>query len=727
MSESELEMEMDINKDGIVDEEEFMEKYDKDGDGILNSEEILNAPPLSTSGVSLKFLNKLKELAIAIDPNMTTAEVCYKLIKPWTLVSEERKEGVSFEVLMYSNFDSPTTPHPELGLTYRECFGKDAIPVQEGGFADVFISHAWSNNFVDLVESTELFVDSILCAGEGHGKKKGKAHGQGHGHVTKVKGVVSKSRDDVLCWIDMFVNNQHHFVVLPFEWWSTTFRSAVKLIGHTCLVLAPWIAPIPLTRAWCLWEIACTIETESKLDVVVPPSQRKDFSNNITVKFDHILGVLGNVMVESAQSSNEGDKARIFKVVQELKGGFRYINVLVSKLMRNWLLDSSRMLLIKKVDMLKSKGDSMTHAEKTKTYFTLNTIASIFSDQGRHEEAASIFRAGIEGISALKKEHNHGHSHGGDGDDVEGESYDLDQARIQMNLANTLCDIGTDDARTEAKQLYHSILRLRESSVGFEHEDTLNAAHNLCSLYYDDGALDDAHTLLERTLTGRRKVLGPCHPHTVETEMSLAAVLTEREEYEEAHVLYKQALKAMTEDNANGHFKHVTLLNTKAQYAVLLQAIGEVDEAVSYCQAACDGYEKVYGIQNEVTCTTYYNLALLLEDKGDSVLAQTAIEKAGGDGLYPAHVLQEAKQHIQKNSKSKKMWAVVRSLVGFGINAKIALKTDHSAAMRRLADSLARNGVASLNTEGANDKFAILSNRSFNLGSLLDSDSDDDF
>ena len=43
------------------------------------------------------------------------------------------------------------------------------------------------------------------------------------------------------------------------------------------LILAPWKNPIPLRRSWCLWEINSTIETESKLEVVLPKSQEDDF------------------------------------------------------------------------------------------------------------------------------------------------------------------------------------------------------------------------------------------------------------------------------------------------------------------------------------------------------------------------------------------------------------------------------------------------------------------
>lgn len=39
-------------------------------------------------------------------------------------------------------------------------------------------------------------------------------------------------------------------------------------------MLEPWRAPLPLRRAWCLWELLCAIESPAvKLDVVLGPKE----------------------------------------------------------------------------------------------------------------------------------------------------------------------------------------------------------------------------------------------------------------------------------------------------------------------------------------------------------------------------------------------------------------------------------------------------------------------
>ena len=67
----------------------------------------------------------------------------------------------------------------------------------------------------------------------------------------------------------MKISKMVYFFTIPFsigyyqvppDWWFTTFKVAVASIGHTVLVLMPWDDPIPLTRAWCIWEILSTID-----------------------------------------------------------------------------------------------------------------------------------------------------------------------------------------------------------------------------------------------------------------------------------------------------------------------------------------------------------------------------------------------------------------------------------------------------------------------------------
>ena len=69
---------------------------------------------------------------------------------------------------------------------------------------------------------------------------------------------------DALFWVDIAVVNQHANATRGFDWWSGTFREAVKRIGLTLLVLAPRRKAVTLERAWCIREVRrfdCVTET----------------------------------------------------------------------------------------------------------------------------------------------------------------------------------------------------------------------------------------------------------------------------------------------------------------------------------------------------------------------------------------------------------------------------------------------------------------------------------
>lgn len=71
------------------------------------------------------------------------------------------------------------------------------------GKANVFISHAWKYQFLNVVDAILLQLDSNPLSG------------------------------DVIIWFDLFSNNQHGLDVNPppFGWWCHTFLNAIKNIG----------------------------------------------------------------------------------------------------------------------------------------------------------------------------------------------------------------------------------------------------------------------------------------------------------------------------------------------------------------------------------------------------------------------------------------------------------------------------------------------------------------
>ena len=111
------------------------------------------------------------------------------------------------------------------------------------GKPTIFFSHAWRFPFRNVVAALRSFVDFQL---------NDTADGE--------------SQDEVFFWFDCFSIDEHATQALPQEWWATTFKEAIGLIGHTVMLLSPWDGPVPLSRAWCLWELYCTVTSSNSDD-----------------------------------------------------------------------------------------------------------------------------------------------------------------------------------------------------------------------------------------------------------------------------------------------------------------------------------------------------------------------------------------------------------------------------------------------------------------------------
>jgi hypothetical protein len=65
-------------------------------------------------------------------------------------------------------------------------------------------------------------------------------------------------------WNDVFVEDQNSSTAKPKEYWYGAFQDAIKHIGSTLFVLAPWHAPIAITRSWCIWEVFSSLRCDAQ-------------------------------------------------------------------------------------------------------------------------------------------------------------------------------------------------------------------------------------------------------------------------------------------------------------------------------------------------------------------------------------------------------------------------------------------------------------------------------
>ena len=112
------------------------------------------------------------------------------------------------------------------------------------------------------------------------------------------------------------------------------------MIGHTALVLTPWHNPVPLRRAWCLWEIFSTLGQKAELSVCMSDAEMRHFHRALADDVEPVLASLCTIDAETAEAGSQKDLDMIFAAVRALDGGFQTLNATVLEQMRQWLLDS---------------------------------------------------------------------------------------------------------------------------------------------------------------------------------------------------------------------------------------------------------------------------------------------------------------------------------------------------------------------------------------------------
>eukprot|EP00808_Paulinella_micropora_P020615 g55455.t1 len=121
----------------------------------------------------------------------------------------------------------------------------------------------------------------------------------------------------------------------PSAFWFVALKANVACIGHTVLVQSPWTNPVPLTRAWCLWEILCTSRTKATFEIILPPKEEQSLLESLVTQegFDSIAAMLATVDVANAKAWKAEDQKKILEAVAETGEGIHGLNKV-----RSWIL-----------------------------------------------------------------------------------------------------------------------------------------------------------------------------------------------------------------------------------------------------------------------------------------------------------------------------------------------------------------------------------------------------
>eukprot|EP01041_Mallomonas_annulata_P003428 gene3428-6799_t len=488
-------------------------------------------------GISIRGIRDFIELCGGEETlyDLTTTDVCEKYVKPMTIETKK-------SYCMYLIETSPSSG--------------DIIKT-----ANVFISHAWKYKFLQVFNALLHHFNNS-----------------------------SDTQDsDVILWFDLFTNCQHGLnIPPPFEWWCETFMGAIKSIGRTVMVMQPWEDPITLTRAWCLWEIYCTANTNSQFEIALSGHEKSAFEKMITTNPGGFFDMLGKVDVRKSEAWSQADKDQIHDAVSKTIG-HATLNTIVFSCIRGW----STQTMERKLEMLRIElgAENPTtlqcmhglallynslgvynlaealHVESLETrrrlfgdrdpntLSSMNSLGTLYKNQGRLREADFLLNSCLELRTAVLTETH------------------PDTLTSMNNLANLYNNQGKYDL---AQSLYLSCLHLRKETLGEDHPDTLWTMNSLAVLYNDQGLYDLAQPLYEKCLFIRREKLGEDHPHTLNSMNNLANLYKNQGKYELSEFLHRRCLDLRREKLGEDHPDTLTSMN---YLGMLYKTWGKYEEA----------------------------------------------------------------------------------------------------------------------------------------------------
>ena len=223
---------------------------------------------------------------------LTTSDVCHTILKPmttpsaWVDVPTVTNPEQSWYRHQYHPKDQPAQmqdePPPET-CSYADILLKDPELSDLVGFPTVFWSHPWKDQFAEVVTT------------------------------------MNEQYPEEFVWFDCAVLDEHASQSFAQDWWSTTFMGAIKTIGHTVMRLSPWHDPHTLKRAWCLWEVYCSVEGGAKFSVSLGVKEKAAFIEAILEDFEVIQEKFAFIDVKTAEAGNPNDERMIKAAVQAMR------------------------------------------------------------------------------------------------------------------------------------------------------------------------------------------------------------------------------------------------------------------------------------------------------------------------------------------------------------------------------------------------------------------------
>ena len=202
----------------------------------------------------------------------------------------------------------------------------------------------------------------------------------------------------------------------------------------------------------------------------------------------------------------------------------------------------------------------------------------------------------------------------------------LEQPRIQARLMETIGrvyrNLGLYDM---AESILERSLSIKRKFYGDENLEVASGLHTLAVLYDTQGRFQEAESFFRQSLDIKQKVLGQDHPEVAKSLNSIAVVYWNQGKYNEAEELFLNSL-AIKEKILGTDHRDVG--NTLTNLGVLYHIQSQFDKAEPFFKRALAISEKEMGEDHPDVASSLNNLGSLYEDMGKPQKAEPLYERA---------------------------------------------------------------------------------------------------
>ncbi|KAJ3278973.1 Kinesin light chain 3, partial [Borealophlyctis nickersoniae] len=497
--------------------------------------------------------------------------------------------------------------------------------VEEGssavGRATWFISHAWKYEFLDVVDAVKH-----------------------HFHES--------STPDVIVWFDLFSNSQHDIANKPFTWWTGTFTNAISELGSVLMILHPWNNPITLGRAWCVFELYACTNTESHFAIALPPRHTSEFRTSLRDNPEEFYNMLATINSAKSDAFKASDRDAIHEAIRKTVG-FSALDRMVLSVLSNWMVSTLQAHIL----LTEKAGDEVEHAE------WLSSLARLFFDQGRYEDAEPLYVKSLERFRLVLGE---------DHPDT-------------LNSVNDLAVLYKRQGKYEKAEplLVDGVERARRL-LGEDHPHTISYLNNLAMLYHGQGKYDKAEPLHVDCLERMKRVLGENHPDTLTSINNLGGLYDNQGKYEMSEPLYVGCLQRQSRVLGEDH---PATLESVHNLAGLYYWQEKYDKAEPLYVDCVERMKRVLGEDHPRTLTSVHNLAKVYHKQGRYDKAEPmyvdGLERARrvfGEDHRNTQILRESLASLRRKRDSRNEKNVKRDFVGWAVPAAAAAAARVAAA-----------------------------------------------